>query len=139
MEGQTDRQKNRKSPRFPYGGRCPKKKLTFWAAVPIGDKVLYNGENFCPFVRSSPPLGHLARPGPQPARPEAQPASPDAKPASHASGFRPGWTSGLARWPRGGDGWMDGQTNRQKISLFYKTLLPAMKPKKKIRAGQGNR
>ena len=32
-----------------------------------------------PFVRTSPPLGHPARPEAQPARPEAQPAIPEAK------------------------------------------------------------
>ena len=53
----------------------------FWAAAPIGDKVLQNGEIFCLFLRPSirpfPPLGHLTRPEAQPARPEVQPARPE--------------------------------------------------------------
>ena len=34
-----------------------------------------------PYIRTSPPLGHPARPEVQPARPEAQQARPEAQPA----------------------------------------------------------
>ena len=54
--------------------------LVFWAAAPIRDEVLLNGEIFRTFVRlsvhPSPPQGQPARPEAQPARPEAQPARP---------------------------------------------------------------
>ena len=60
-----------------------------------------------------------------------------------------GWTSGLAGWPKVGDGqmdrWTDGRTYQQKISPFYRTLspigaaaLPApMKTKVKLEQGKG--
>ena len=55
-----------------------------------------------------------------------------------------GWASVLAGWPRGGGG-TDGQTNRWKISPFYRTLSPIgaaalpppMKTKEKVEQGKG--
>ena len=70
--------------------------IIFWAGAQIGDRVLWNGEIFCPslhlsihfsiclFIRSSihlliPPHDHPARPEAPPARPEAQPARHEAE------------------------------------------------------------
>ena len=56
-----------------------------------------------------------------------------------------GWASGLAGWPRGGNGRTDGRTNGRKISPFYRTLSPIgaaalpppMKTKEKVEQGKG--
>ena len=57
-----------------------------------------------------------------------------------------GWASVLAGWPRGGtDAQMDKQTDKQKISSFYRTLSPIgpaalpppMKSKEKVEQGKG--
>ena len=60
-----------------------------------------------PSVRTSPPLGHPARPEAQPARPEAQPARSEAQPASQSS---------LRQ--------MNKRTDEWNISPFYRTLSP---------------
>ena len=56
-----------------------------------------------------------------------------------------GWASGLAGWPRGGNGQTDRQTDGRKISPFYRTsspigaaaLPPPMKTKEKVEQGKG--
>ena len=77
-----------------------------------------------PFVRSSPPLGHPARPEAQPARPEAQPARPEAQPArseaqpaSQPSLRLQAWLAGPQAWLDGPEGGMDGRTDGQTENL----------------------
>ena len=56
-----------------------------------------------------------------------------------------GWASGLAGWPRGGNGRTEERTDGRKISPFYRTsspigaaaLPPPMKTKEKLEQGKG--
>ena len=126
---------------------------SFWAAAPIGDEVLQNGEIFrlfvCPYVRLPPP-GHPARPEAQPARPEAQPARSKAKPGIQVSGFRPGWLGFRPAWLGLRPGWMAQRgewTNRltENVPILqdfvpYQGGCPASPHENQgeSRAGQGN-
>ena len=69
--------------------------IHFWAAAPVVDKVLKNGEIFSPSIQTSPPTAWLG--GPQ---------------------TRPGWEALRPGWER------NRRTDGRKISPFYRTSSP---------------
>ena len=119
----------------------------FWAAGPIGDKVLYNWEIFCPYICPYVLPLWAIQPGLRPSQPFLSPSQPDlrpSQPASPASGMA-GWASGLAGWPKEGNRRTGVQTYGQKISPFYRTwspigtaaLPPPTKTKENVQQGKG--
>ena len=100
------------------------------------------------FVRSSPPLGHPARPEAQPARPEAQPAWSEAQPARYEAQPASQPSLRLQAWLDGPEVGTDGQMDERMENLPilqdfvpYRGCWPACPHENQgeSRAGQGNR